>query len=131
YTLPLSGLNCMGCARKVEKALQQAHSVNITVLSPTEMTLESETPLRDLVATIETLGYQAGHQYHFALQGLSCGGCVKKLTTLLNAQPNVVRFDASKNELTLTTSLSEAEVVSLIATLGYQAQPFANRGLEI
>ncbi|MBE4599302.1 cation transporter [Vibrio navarrensis] len=131
YTLPLSGLNCMGCARKVEKALHQAHPVNITALSPTEITLESETALRDLVATIETLGYQAGHQYHFALQGLNCGGCVKKLTTLLSQQAEVVRFDASKDELTLTTSLSEAEVVSLIATLGYLAQPFANRGLEI
>ncbi len=34
FVIPLSGLNCMGCARKVEKALHANHDVEILTLSP-------------------------------------------------------------------------------------------------
>ncbi|EIO3980081.1 cadmium-translocating P-type ATPase [Vibrio vulnificus] len=122
FTLALSGLNCMGCARKVEKALHSDHSVTIQALSPNEISLETPSTLAEIAETIEKLGYHAGHDYHFQLQGLNCGRCVSKVNALLSEHSEVIRFTASKTELTITTSLNEQEVIALIATLGYQSR---------
>ncbi|POC15474.1 cation transporter, partial [Vibrio vulnificus] len=50
------------------------------------------------------------------------GRCVSKVNALLGEHCEVIRFTASKTELTITTSLNEQEVITLIATLGYQAR---------
>ncbi|UTZ25996.1 heavy metal translocating P-type ATPase [Vibrio campbellii] len=121
FVVPMSGLNCMGCARKIEKALHANHSVEIINLSPTMVEVKTESPLSSIVESIESLGYQAGHQYQFHLAGLSCGGCVKKLSSLLEANQNVIAFQASTTQLDITTLLSEQQVIDLVATLGYTA----------
>ncbi|MHA2813920.1 heavy metal translocating P-type ATPase [Vibrio campbellii] len=121
FVVPMSGLNCMGCARKVEKALHANHSVEIINLSPTMVEVKTESPLSSIVESIESLGYQAGHQYQFHLAGLSCGGCVKKLSSLLEANQDVIAFQASTTLLDITTLLSEQQVIDLVATLGYTA----------
>ncbi|NLS11641.1 heavy metal translocating P-type ATPase [Vibrio sp. SM6] len=59
YTLALSGLNCMGCAGKVEKALHEQHCVTISALSPQSITFESEDALTSIIATIQSLGFNA------------------------------------------------------------------------
>ncbi|EHI9242481.1 copper-translocating P-type ATPase [Vibrio vulnificus] len=122
FTLALSGLNCMGCARKVEKALHADHSVTIQALSPNEISLETPSTLAEIAETIEKLGYRAGNEFNFDLEGLNCGRCVSKVNALLGEHSEVIRFTASKTELTITTSLNEQEVIALIATLGYQAR---------
>ncbi|MGF1894299.1 copper-translocating P-type ATPase [Vibrio campbellii] len=121
FVVPMSGLNCMGCARKVEKALHANHSVEIINLSPTMVEVKTESPLSSIVESIESLGYQAGHQYQFHLAGLSCGGCVKKLSSLLEENQDVIAFQASTTLLDITTLLSEQQVIDLVATLGYTA----------
>ncbi|MFM2585849.1 heavy metal translocating P-type ATPase [Vibrio campbellii] len=121
FVVPMSGLNCMGCARKVEKALHANHSVEIINLSPTMVEVKTESPLSSIVESIESLGYQAGHQYQFHLAGLSCGGCVKKLSSLLVENQDVIAFQASTTLLDITTLLSEQQVIDLVATLGYTA----------
>ncbi|HDM8046226.1 TPA: heavy metal translocating P-type ATPase [Vibrio campbellii] len=121
FVVPMSGLNCMGCARKIEKALHANHSVEIINLSPTMVEVKTESPLSSIVESIESLGYQAGHQYQFHLAGLSCGGCVKKLSSLLEANQDVIAFQASTTQLDITTLLSGQQVIDLVATLGYTA----------
>ncbi|WP_038891627.1 heavy metal translocating P-type ATPase [Vibrio campbellii] len=121
FVVPMSGLNCMGCARKVEKALHANHSVEIINLSPTMVEVKTESPLSSIVESIESLGYHAGHQYQFHLAGLSCGGCVKKLSSLLEANQDVIAFQVSTTQLDITTLLSEQQVIDLVATLGYTA----------
>ncbi|WP_045377573.1 heavy metal translocating P-type ATPase [Vibrio campbellii] len=121
FVVPMSGLNCMGCARKVEKALHANHSVEIINLSPTMVEVKTESPLSSIVESIESLGYHAGHQFQFHLAGLSCGGCVKKLSSLLEANQEVIAFQASTTQLDITTLLSEQQVIDLVATLGYTA----------
>lgn len=121
FVVPMSGLNCMGCARKVEKALHANHSVEIINLSPTMVEVKTESPLASIVESIESLGYHAGHQYQFHLAGLSCGGCVKKLSSLLEENQDVIAFQASTTQLDITTLLSEQQVIDLVATLGYTA----------
>ncbi|EOX4100709.1 copper-translocating P-type ATPase [Vibrio alginolyticus] len=119
--IPLSGLNCMGCARKVEKALHANHDVEILNLSPTQVEVKTESSLKELVSSIESLGYQAGNHYELNLSGLSCGGCVKKLSSLLESNQDVISFEASTTHLEIHTLLSEQQVIDLIATLGYTA----------
>ncbi|EJN8560321.1 copper-translocating P-type ATPase [Vibrio alginolyticus] len=117
--IPLSGLNCMGCARKVENALHANHDVEILNLSPTQVEVKTESSLKELVSSIESLGYQAGNHYELNLSGLSCGGCVKKLSSLLESNQDVISFEASTTHLEIRTLLSERQVIDLIATLGY------------
>ncbi|MCS0146987.1 heavy metal translocating P-type ATPase [Vibrio alginolyticus] len=119
--IPLSGLNCMGCARKVEKALHANHDVEILNLSPTQVEVKTESSLKELVSSIESLGYQAGNHYELNLSGLSCGGCVKKLSSSLDSHQDVISFEASTTHLEIRTLLSEQQVIDLIATLGYTA----------
>ncbi len=119
--IPLSGLNCMGCARKVENALHANHDVEILNLSPTQVEVKTESSLKELVSSIESLGYQAGNHYELNLSGLSCGGCVKKLSSLLESNQDVISFEASTTHLEIRTLLSEQQVIDLIATLGYTA----------
>ncbi|EGR0197201.1 heavy metal translocating P-type ATPase [Vibrio alginolyticus] len=119
--IPLSGLNCMGCARKVENALHANHDVEILNLSPTQVEVKTESSLKELVSSIESLGYLAGNHYELNLSGLSCGGCVKKLSSLLESNQDVISFEASTTHLEIRTLLSEQQVIDLIATLGYTA----------
>lgn len=111
----------MGCARKVENALHANHDVEILNLSPTQVEVKTESSLKELVSSIESLGYQAGNHYELNLSGLSCGGCVRKLSSLLESNQDVISFEASTTHLEIRTLLSEQQVIDLIATLGYTA----------
>ena len=130
FVVPLSGLNCMGCARKVEKTLHANHSVEILNLSPTSVEVKTDASLNEIVESIESLGYQAGHAYDFNLSGLSCGGCVRKLSTLLESNADVISFEASTTQLNIRTLLSEQQVIDLVASLGYTASKEAITGTE-
>ncbi|NVC92840.1 heavy metal translocating P-type ATPase [Vibrio natriegens] len=130
FVVPLSGLNCMGCARKVEKTLHANHSVEILNLSPTSVEVKTDASLKEIVESIESLGYQAGHVYDFNLSGLSCGGCVKKLSALLESNADVISFEASTTQLNIRTLLSEQQVIDLVASLGYTASKEVITGTE-
>lgn len=121
FDIPLSGLNCMGCAKKVERELLSKHNVLIQELSPTRLYLESDSPFSELEKSINELNYQAGYQYHFYLSGLNCGKCVNKLKSKLEESPSIGAFDASKTELSISTLLSAEEIQALVADCGYRA----------
>lgn len=121
FVVPLSGLNCMGCARKVEKTLHANHSVEIINLSPTSVEVKTDASLKEIAESIQSLGYQAGYAHDFNLSGLNCGGCVKKLSSLLDSNPDIISFEASTTQLNIRTLLSEQQVIDLVAGLGYTA----------
>jgi len=121
YDIPLSGLNCMGCARNVERALTAEHQVQIHQLSPTFVSIETESSFSSIAKVIEELGYFAGNQYHFFLTGLNCGKCVAKLEQVLAQDPLNASFNVSKDELTISTLHSVDEITQIVASLGYQA----------
>ena len=130
FVVPLSGLNCMGCARKVEKTLHANHSVEILNLSPTSAEIKTDASLEEIVKSIESLGYHAGNAYDFNLSGLSCGGCVKKLSALLESNADVISFESSTTQLNIRTLLSEQQVIDLVASLGYTASKEVITGTE-
>ncbi len=120
-SIALSGLNCMGCARKVERSLNEHFSVNITALSPTSIELDSDASFSDIEKVISELGYHAGNHQTYQLQGLHCGNCVKKLTNALNDNGNVAIEQITTERLAIYTLLSEAELIAIVQKVGYQA----------
>lgn len=125
YMTPLSGLNCMGCAKKVRNLLGDVENTYINDLSPTYIDVVTPLSYREISEQIGTLGYSIGHQWHLSLSGLSCGKCVNKLTIALQEHPQISSFNVSKTELTLTTLLSEDEVIECVEAVGYQASPYS------
>ncbi|EKE8761960.1 copper-translocating P-type ATPase CopA [Vibrio cholerae] len=121
FALPLRGLNCMGCARKLERQLNQDLTVEIESLTPTSIELHTNATLNEVLNSIESLGYQGGTEQTYQLQGLNCGRCVNKLTTHLNAQADIAKLQVSKDQLSLVTTLNAEQVKALVAEVGYQA----------
>lgn len=121
FDIPLSGLNCMGCARKVETKLSSELETTVYELSPTFISLESSLTFLEIEKSVMELGYQAGNHYQLHLSGLSCGKCVAKLEKALSEDANVGQFSASKSELSISTLHSLETLQALVASLGYQA----------
>ncbi|WP_187377654.1 copper-translocating P-type ATPase CopA [Vibrio mimicus] len=121
FALPLRGLNCMGCARKLERQLNQDLTVEIETLTPTSIELHTNATLNEVLTSIESLGYQGGTEQTYQLQGLNCGRCVNKLTTHLSVQAEIAKLQASKDQLSLVTTLTAEQVKALVAEVGYQA----------
>ncbi len=65
----------------------------------------------------------ATHQMRFALAGISCGGCVKTIESLLTNQQEVdsASVNFAEKELTLLSSFKPKQVVSLLKKAGYEA----------
>ncbi|TQQ21111.1 copper-translocating P-type ATPase [Vibrio cholerae] len=121
FALALRGLNCMGCARKLERQLNQDLTVEIKTLTPTSIELHTHATLNEVLTSIESLGYQGGTEQTYQLQGLNCGRCVNKLTTHLSAQAEIAKLQVSKELLSLVTTLTAEQVKALVAEVGYQA----------
>lgn len=121
FNIPLTGLSCMGCARKVEKALLEQHQAVITDLSPTHVQIETDSSYQEISETINNLNYQAGYQYQLFLSGLSCGKCVTKLSSRLEQEHLVGQFELTKQTLNIETALSIDELQTIISEVGYSS----------
>lgn len=121
YALPLSGLNCMGCARKVERQLNSDFTVQIDDLSPTFIELDVDSSLDNVLDSIESLGYQAGYSLTFELQGLNCGKCVNKLTQHLQSFDDIARLSVTKDSLSVVTTTTKEDIIDRVSQVGYQA----------
>lgn len=121
FALPMRGLHCMGCAQKLQRHLKQHLTIEITALSPTSIELHTDASLSEVLTHIEALGYQAGCEQTYRLQGLNCARCVNKLTTHLSARPDIAKLQISKEQLALVTTLTAEQLTALVAEAGYQA----------
>jgi Cu+-exporting ATPase len=125
YTLPLDGLSCNGCVKKVTQAVGTVDNVRIEKADTQAISLEvlgdnPEATLKQAVDTIEALGYQAGFRHALALSGLTCGRCVAKVEAALDALPTVFSHSVTKTHADIHTSLSLASIIQTIENLGYQ-----------
>ncbi len=121
FEIPLIGLNCMGCARKVEKALVEEYDVIVDFLSPSQVVVQTDVNFAKIESCITQLGYHAGNHDHFYLSGLNCGKCINKVTQALESHRKVGTFDVTKTELTISSLLSKSEIQALITSLGFNA----------
>lgn len=122
YALALSGLHCMGCARKLERQLNRdIQDLVIHELSPTFIELDAEATFGDLLQSMNELGYSAGNDYTFSLKGLHCAGCVNTLTHYLEPDEDIANLSVTQETLSLSTPLSKSEIQAKVAEAGYQA----------
>ena len=129
-TLPIEGMTCASCVRRVEKALTRVAGVGqATVNLATESaTVDSAAPLDPaaLAAAIERAGYQVPQQsVTLAISGMTCASCVGRVEKALRKVPGVqaasVNLATGQAEVKI---LGRADLPALIAAVhkaGYGA----------
>lgn len=129
-TLPIEGMSCASCVRRVEMALARVPGVDaVTVNLATgqaELTSASPLAVAPLLETITRLGYevpQAGIDLN--VSEMSCASCVGRVERVLKAVPGVTGA-----QVNLATGRAQvtgvAQLDALLAALdkaGYPAQP--------
>ncbi|ELR64743.1 Lead, cadmium, zinc and mercury transporting ATPase [Photobacterium marinum] len=120
YILPLSKVRCMNCAGKIKASLSALPGIESVDVDTRQAVVRGETTLPPLLQAVTDLGYEAGYHHSLGLSGLSCCKCVKKVETELAAHPAIADFSVSKTHLSVTGTLPETELISIIEKLGFQ-----------
>ncbi|PSW08389.1 copper-translocating P-type ATPase [Photobacterium rosenbergii] len=134
YQLPLAGLSCCKCVRKVKEALDSQPEIFSSDVSKTELTATGTLPEAKLIELIESLGFTVPSDnteqpavtpttYELSLSGLSCGKCVAKVEALFKEHADIDSFSVAKTHASVKTSLAQAEVIGLIESVGFSAAP--------
>jgi Cd2+/Zn2+-exporting ATPase len=96
-TLPITGLDCIDCARTLEGGLAQLEGVQSANLSFAASSLAVEydpqrAGLASIVARIRELGYDvaAGEDLAFRVDGLDCADCAARLEKAITSLPGVL-----------------------------------------
>lgn len=131
FTIPLSGLGCGKCINKISMLINENPNDTIVSISKHELVLITSRPLEKVIQQIEALNYQAGNRISLALTGLKCAKCVNKVEQALSANPNVAAINVSKTELSVTTTLSENDIIEQVQSLGFNAANQQEPLLEI
>lgn len=138
--MQIGGMDCTGCALKIENSLQQlAGVVEVSVSIATERLTVAYDPQQvsqaDIQKRVRALGYSvkpaesaANQTLHQTLQlivgGMDCSGCASKISTVIEGLPGVegasLIFDSGK----LTVSYNPREIDSQtiqnrVLSLGY------------
>ncbi|WED21125.1 heavy metal translocating P-type ATPase [Vibrio sp. JC009] len=122
YQIPLSGLSCCKCVKKLEGALSELDGTEIQSISKESVTLTSVQSVETLFNTISSLNYQPGNTVELSLSGLGCGKCVAKVNAAFSERDNVVRLEVSKEHLSLYGLISKQQAIDIVEGLGYQAK---------
>lgn len=95
--LPITGVSCAGCAAKIERGitkLRGIQSVNVNGVTNT-LTIVYDPDLvsgKEFVNTVRELGYDAGfEQVTFAVSGMHCAACVRRIEQQLSKLDGVIR----------------------------------------
>ena len=110
-SLPITGMTCASCVRRVEKAIAAAPGVNgATVNLATERAdvhLDTAESLAAVMAAIRTAGYDvARRSVEIGIGGMTCASCVRRVEMALAKVPGVL--SASVNPAT------ERAVISVV-----------------
>lgn len=138
--LPVSGMTCASCVRRVEKALLAAPGVTgASVNLATEEATVTTTGTPDtaaLLASVQRAGYEvATVTTELQVAGMTCASCVGRVEKALRQVPGVL--EASVNlatERATVRSLASVAVSALQAAVGragYEAQPVGTGGASL
>ena len=133
--LPVIGMSCASCVRRVEQALLatpgvSAASVNLAS-EKAEVTLAADGQTQALLQTVKNCGYETRtEQYQLSVIGMSCASCVGKvekallgLPGVLSAQVNLAAEIATVE--VLAGNLDAAALIKTVRSTGYDAAPLA------
>ena len=123
--LPIDGMNCAGCVRAVETALESVPGARSASASLTSMTatvaLDRDVAPEALVAAVRKAGYDVPKdEIDLKIEGMTCASCVGRVETALTRVPGVL--DAQANLAT-----ESARVRSLAGTVRPEALAAAVR----
>ncbi|HEY5974813.1 MAG TPA: heavy metal translocating P-type ATPase, partial [Geobacteraceae bacterium] len=139
-TFHISGMSCVNCAGRIEKALNGAPGIGRAAVNfaMEELLVEYDAAVMDLraiEAAVTGLGYgiaarPAAGELRFGVRGMHCASCVATLEKKLLASPGVttavvnlaqeealVRFDPA--------ALDQAGIFAVVTAAGYQPIPLA------
>ncbi|MDC8771818.1 heavy metal translocating P-type ATPase [Paucibacter sp. hw8] len=130
-TIPIAGMTCASCVKRVEKALLRVPGV-----SSAEVNLATETAsvsgsaeitLPLLRAAVEAAGYSLPEQsLSLQISGMTCASCVGRVERALLKQPGVLSAEVNlATEAASVRMLSTVEPQALIAAIakaGYEAR---------
>ena len=132
-TLAIEGMTCASCARRVEKALTAVPGVasaTINLAAETaRVTYAAPASPEEVAAALAKAGYPARAVTEtFAIEGMSCASCVKRVENALKAVPGVTDARVNLAAETATVDWLEgattaAAVVAAAARAGYPAKP--------
>lgn len=129
YRLALSGLHCGGCVKRTRAALEALDPEAHIELDVAHLAMRTDRSLEEVIKTVEDAGFQATpaegmpHHHQLALEGLHCGGCVKRTRTALEVLDPDARIELDTERLSITTRKSRDEVIHAVEEAGYRATP--------
>lgn len=133
--LPVIGMSCASCVRRVEQALLatpgvSAASVNLAS-EKAEVALAADGQTQALLQTVKDCGYETRtEQYQLSVIGMSCASCVGKVEKALLSLPGVLSAQVNLAAETATVevlagNLDAAALIKAVRTTGYDAAPLA------
>ena len=128
-TLPIDGMTCASCVRRVEKALRavpgvQDASVN---LATEAASVAGTAPLAALQAAVQKAGYQLReHSLRLDIEGMSCASCVGRVEKALLKLPGVsaaeVNLATESAQVSLLAGTDPEPLLQAVRKAGYQAR---------
>ena len=133
--LPITGMSCASCVRRVEQALLKTTGVtaaNVNLASEkAEVSVTAGTSATTLTDTLTKVGYQTrSEQFELTIIGMSCASCVGRVEKALQRLPGVlsasVNLAAERAQVSaLVGNVDQAQLVAAIKKAGYQAKPLS------
>ncbi|WP_426414800.1 heavy metal translocating P-type ATPase [Aestuariirhabdus sp. LZHN29] len=123
----LEGVSCNGCVNKIRTRLQQEQpALTLEVdLGNLQADIFSSLDSETLQQTVSAMGYGimplTSSERVYDLQGVRCGGCVRKIGTRISALDPAAKIevDLEQQRLTLHSSLTDSQLHALLDELGY------------
>ncbi|NLY65442.1 MAG: heavy metal translocating P-type ATPase, partial [Alcaligenaceae bacterium] len=128
-SLPIEGMTCASCVRRVELALKKVEGVNdVSINLATEkadIQANASVDRMSLIHAVEKAGYDVpASQVELAVDGMTCASCVARVEKAIAAVPGVTL--ANVNLATERASVNgQASINTLIAAIkkaGYDAR---------
>ena len=134
--LPITGMTCAACVRRIEKALRRVPgvhtaSVNLTTEAASVEVAPAVT-LDALANAIRHAGYdvQTGTA-EFAIEGMTCAACVRRVEKAIQAVPGVssatVNLATERATVQTVGTVPPATIASAVARAGYLAGDISPR----
>jgi Cd2+/Zn2+-exporting ATPase len=133
-TLPITGLDCIDCAKALEGGVAQMNGVRSSMLNFAASTLTVDYDAQaanaaGVIQRIRELGYDTspGEQWLFDVDGLDCADCAAKLQQAIAALPGVLEAQvvfatAQMRVSAVPVPHLRADIVRRTAELGYTAR---------
>jgi Cu+-exporting ATPase len=133
-SLPVEGMTCASCVRRVEKAIAAVPgvvkaAVNLAT-NRADLTLSEHAALPAVAAAISRAGYTVPEaRTTLSIEGMTCASCVRRVEQALLTVPGVtaasVNLATQRAEVAHLAGTPPASLSAAVARVGYAAKPVA------